>query len=117
VVDLLKIDANSIKTLVHRGFIARSGSIGTYKLFIPENPGDHQLLAEHLCVEDPTTKTNVKENRIVVEWTKDRENFDNEFFDNFVGGTALLIKAGCTLKARKEIKRLDMGSFINSQKE
>jgi hypothetical protein len=116
VVELLKIDTNAIKTLVHRGYISRSGTIGTLKLFIPENPGDHQQYADHLCSESPETKTNVKENRIVVEWTKDDKMHDNEYFDNTVGAMALLIKAGCTLKARKEVKKLDMNTYIQSQK-
>ena len=116
VVELLKIDINAIKTLVHRGWITRSGSIGSNKLFIPENLGDHQLYADHLTSESPETKTNVKENRIVVEWTKDDKVHDNEYFDNTVGATALLIKAGCTLKARKETKKLDMNAYIQSQK-
>ena len=114
IVDLLKIDTNSMKTHVHRGFIARSGVIGTYKLFIPENPGDHQLMAEHLCAEDVTQLVNQKEQRIVNEWVNTASH-DNEFLDNIVGCTALLFKAGCTLKTTKEIKRFNIQQYVSKK--
>jgi phage terminase large subunit GpA-like protein len=114
VIDLLKIDTNSMKTLVHRGFIARSGAIGTYKVFIPENPGDHQLFAEHLCAEEVHQMVNQKEQRIVNEWVN-THNHDNEFLDNLVGCTALLFKAGCTLKSSKEIKRFNIQQYVRQK--
>jgi hypothetical protein len=116
VVPMLKMDTNNLKSLVHRGFITRPGTIGSYKLFSPDSSasasGFHNLLADHLCNESPERKINLKDNRVVVEWKRDTEAVDNEYLDNFVGATALLFKCGCTLRATKEIKRVNMQDYM-----
>jgi hypothetical protein len=108
VIPTLKMDTNNLKTLCHRGFIARPGTIGSIKLFLPENQGEHSLLVDHLISEDPEQKINIKDNRVVTEWAKTRNVHDNEYFDNMVGCLALLFKCGCTLRTTKEFKRLNM---------
>jgi Phage terminase large subunit (GpA) len=114
-ISMLKIDVNSIKSLVHKGFISRPGTIGSFKLFLPENTSSHQLYTYHLISEDPTQEINSKENRIVTEWHHQKGK-DNEWFDNTVGCTALLFKIGCTLKMKSEIKTMNMQEYINLQK-
>jgi len=114
-VSMLKIDVNSLKTLVHRGFIARHGTIGSIKWFIPETISGHLLAAQHIVSEDPEQKVNMKANRIITEWHHDGYR-DNEFFDNLVGCVAILFKLGCTLKLKKEIKTMNMQEYMNQQK-
>ena len=71
-------------------------------------------MAEHLCAEDVTQLVNQKEQRIVNEWVN-TANHDNELFDNIVGCTALLFKAGCTLKTTKEIKRFNIQQYVSKK--
>lgn len=113
-VEMLKIDTNSIKTLVHRGYIARPGTIGSYKLFLPENPGDHHPYGLHLISEDPEIRVNVKESRVVTVWTHDEQQ-ENEYFDNTVGATALLFKIGCNLRIKAEAQSTDIKDYLNQE--
>jgi hypothetical protein len=113
-VPVLKIDVNSLKTLVHRGFIARPGTIGSIKLFLPESPGQHYWFAQQLCNEDPDIRINTKEGRIVTCWEQ-IANQENEGLDNLVGAIALLFKTGCSLKLKLESQATDMSDYINQQ--
>ena len=115
VVPVLKMDTNNLKTLAHRGFLTNPGTIGSIKLFPPENSGAHNLLTEHLISENPEQKINIKDNRVVVEWSKISGAFDNEYLDNLVGCLALLFKCGCTLRTTKEIKRINMASYLRQE--
>jgi hypothetical protein len=71
-------------------------------------------MAEHLCAEEVHQMVNQKEQRIVNEWVN-THNHDNEFLDNLVGCTALLFKAGCTLKSSKEIKRFNIQQYVRQK--
>jgi len=93
----LRMDVNNIKTLVHRSFIAAKGTIGSSTIFLPEEGLNHMLYNQHLQAEDPTQLVNEKDERVVVEWHNKRDN-DNEYFDNTVGGFALLFKLGRSLQ-------------------
>lgn len=108
----LRLDTNSLKTLVHRGFLAKPGTIGSIRLFLPEGKTDHKLLTEQLCAEDPEQKINVKDNRVVTEWHHTHKHVNNEALDNIVGCLGLLFKCGCTLNNTKEIKRLNMAQYL-----
>lgn len=108
---MVRVDVNWIKTFIHRGFNARSGTIGSYTLYQPTDVNEHYLFANHCNGEFPTLHTNLKEERVIVEWTQYRGK-DNEYFDNIVGATALLFKCGCTLKLKKEIKYKDINEFF-----
>lgn len=113
-VPVLKMDTNSIKTLIHRAFIARPGTIGSAKLYLPERQGLHQLYAMHLIAENPIVKVNVKDSRVVTIW-EPQEHQDNEFLDNTVGAFALLFKIGCSLKVKSETSSMDIKDYLNQK--
>ena len=113
-VPLLKIDTNSIKTLVHRAFIARPGTIGSGQLFLPENPSDHHLIALQISSENPEVRVNTKDERAVTVWTED-ESQDNEGLDNAVGAFALLFKIGCSLKIKSDVSITDIKDYISQK--
>jgi hypothetical protein len=112
VIPVLKMDTNNLKTLAHRGFLTNPGTIGSIKIFPSETSGGHNLFTEHLIAENPEQKINIKDNRVIVEWAKIVHNHDNEYLDNLVGCLALLFKCGCTLRNTKEIKRVNMASYM-----
>lgn len=113
-VPMLKFDTNSIKTLVHRSFIARPGTVGSAKLFLPERQSVHHLYALHVIAEEPEIRVNVKDQRVVTVWTHN-ETGDNEFFDNTVGAFALLFKMGVSLKVKIDTGITDMKDYINQK--
>lgn len=113
-VPMLKMDINSIKTLIHRGFISRPGTVGSAKLFLPENTSDHHPYALQLNAENPEVRVNVKDQRVVTVWSHDNIH-DNEYFDNTVGAYALLFKMGCSLKIKIETGVTDMKDYINQK--
>jgi hypothetical protein len=113
-VSVLRVDTNHIKTLVHRGFNTPPGDLGSYRLYKPEVYGELNLIAHHCNAEFPTLMMNPKEERFVIEWEQYRDR-DNEFFDNIVGGTALLFKLGVTLRKIRAKTTTDISDYINQQ--
>ena len=100
-VEVLRMDTNNLKTLVHRGFIKQPGKIGAIKLFEARAESQHMLYATHINNERGRYKKDLKSNRTVMVWSRNTENVDNEYLDNTVGCIALLIKLGVSLRENK----------------
>lgn len=112
---LLRIDTNFIKTFIHKGFIAKPGTPGSYKLFQPEYPDQHLIYATHLISEEARRDHYDKEDRTLDIWLQDKGK-DNEFFDNTVGVSALLFRLGCHLKSNTTKKAMNMQDYMEAQK-
>lgn len=113
-IPILRMDVNHLKTMVHRGFLTPPGDIGSIRLYKPEDYGEHTLLAQHCNAEFPTQHINIKEERIIIEWTQYRDR-DNEYFDNLVGCEAMLFKLGTSLRKKKEKSQITINDYINQQ--
>lgn len=117
-VPVLRNDVNSLKTLVHKGFITAPGSIGSIQMYKPQYPGEHQMLVEHIISEKTRKDHYNKENRTIDVWEQ-VSNRDNEYFDNLVGCMGLLFKLGTDLIDRRDQGgiSIDMQEYMRQQKK
>ncbi len=113
-ISVLRIDTNHLKTLAHRGFLTTPGDMGSIRLWKQTEYGEHNLFAMHMNAEFPTQQVNLKEERVIIEWTQYRDR-DNEYFDNLVGCLAMLFKLGVTRRQKKEVSKTDIHDYINQQ--
>lgn len=100
-IEVVRMDTNNIKTMVHRGFLKKGNQIGAIRLFQPTDDSYHMLYAEHITNERGRYRTDEKSGRTVMVWDRVTENNDNEYLDNTVGCIALLIKTGVSLRQNK----------------
>lgn len=112
---VVRVDINHMKTLIHRGFNLPPGNVGSFRLYDPVEGEDHTLYSLHCNAEKPRIDFNLEQERSVVIWSQ-IEGRDNEYFDNTVGGCALLFKLGCTLTEVKVMGSMNMQDYINSQR-
>ena len=104
-------DTNYWKSFVHSRIAVPMGDRGCLSVF-GRKPGDHRLLAEHVCAEYKVPTTG--RGRTVDEWKLRPENFDNHWLDCLVGcavgasiGGVVLAEAGEGIgatPARRKVK-------------
>lgn len=91
----IKVDTNRWKSFVHSRLKMATGDRGS--LTLCADPGNHQMLIDHLTAEHCDIRTSEQTMRTCEEWEEKKVGEDNHFFDCLVGSAVAASVLGCRL--------------------